>query len=270
MLTFNTILKESQIDPRTVLLVRHQDNKSRAKRTPYTLWLVERNEFELYQSLQSKDKFHIGKSIASFVVSPKGETLFAGLYHILGKGTAPLGMTCPVSGIDCQGHYLYELKQEDKLSEYTGLLSINWGKSERSWVQHAFKNEKPVRELRIKHNEEDFPGFTSFCLPLNQLKLVPDKWRAILEHNQGVYLLTCRNTGKQYVGSAKGSEGFWQRFCNYERTKHGGNVELKGFDMSNMWITVLQVVHTGTEQIEKIEQAWKEKLQSKKFGLNSN
>ncbi len=38
MLTFNTILKQENIDPATVQLVRYQDARAIPGRTPYDLW----------------------------------------------------------------------------------------------------------------------------------------------------------------------------------------------------------------------------------------
>jgi hypothetical protein len=270
MITFNGVLRESGINPEDVQLVRHKDERADVITTPYSLWLNDKKNFEFYQRLQGKDKFRVGKSIASFVVTPRGKTLFAGLYKILSRGQASPGTKCPVSRKDCASHFLYEIKAAEGLKEYVGILEIEWTGGPRNWVQYATTREKPVVELRKKQEEDEFPGFTYFCIPINEIKRVPKSWSDILLHSQGVYLLTCRRIGKQYVGSAKGAEGFWQRFCNYADTKHGGNVELKSFDTSDMWVSILQVVHIGVEQVERIEQKWKEKLQTNVFGLNRN
>lgn len=62
----------------------------------------------------------------------------------------------------------------------------------------------------------------------------------------------------------------WGRFCDYARTGHGGNVELKRLDLRNLQVTVLEVVNSDTQEIEQIEQAWKKKLLTQQFGLNKN
>jgi len=41
---------------------------------------------------------------------------------------------------------------------------------------------------------------------------------------RGVYLLVCKETGKQYVGSAQGEETLWGRFIAFATTGRGGNV----------------------------------------------
>ena len=70
-------------------------------------------------------------------------------------------------------------------------------------------------------------------------------------------MLVCKDSGKQYVGSAKGSESLWGRFTEYKRTGHGGNVELKRLGLKNLQATVLEVVISEMQEIEKIDAAWK-------------
>jgi hypothetical protein len=75
MLTFNSILSDEDIDPKKVRLVRHQDNRSSGNSTPYNLWLSDRVSLETYQRIQSRKVFEIGGLLASFLVTPNGETL---------------------------------------------------------------------------------------------------------------------------------------------------------------------------------------------------
>jgi hypothetical protein len=49
---FNSVLREKDIDPASVLLLRHQDQRAARERTPYDLWCKNRPAFERYQSLQ--------------------------------------------------------------------------------------------------------------------------------------------------------------------------------------------------------------------------
>jgi hypothetical protein len=66
------------------------------------------------------------------------------------------------------------------------------------------------------------------------------------------------------------SEGsLWGRFLEYARTGHGGNVELRRRGSKGYQVTVLEVVNSDTG-IERVEEAWKQKLISRKFGLNKN
>jgi len=55
-------------------------------------------------------------------------------------------------------------------------------------------------------------------------------WKVALSSVYGVYLLTDKNTGKHYVGSAygsQGSQGIWGRWSDYIYGCHGNNKELK-------------------------------------------
>jgi hypothetical protein len=270
MLTFNTILKHENIDPKTVQLVRHQDNRAVVGRTPYELWRAGDGRLETYQRIQKNDRFEVGNLLASFVVTPSGDTLFIGLFRVNGIGIAPPGTIDPVVEEDRAGLHLYEIQREDRLSEYVGHLVIDWGKGYIQWAQGAEANDKHILEIRKEIKEEAFPGFTRFCCDIDQITAIPLSWQEVLKHVRGVYLLVCKETGKQYVGSAKGEESLWGRFCEYARTGHGGNVELKKLGLKKFQATVLEVVNSDTQEIEQIEAAWKRKLMTREFGLNKN
>jgi hypothetical protein len=94
-------------------------------------------------------------------------------------------------------------------------------------------------------------------------------WQAVLKSVKGVYLLVCKETGRQYVGSAKGDESLWGRFLDYAKNGHGGNIELQRRGCKPHRITVLEVVNSDF-QIERIEESWKKKLMSREFRLNEN
>jgi hypothetical protein len=82
MLKFNTVLKEEGFDPEKVILIRHQDKRSRI--SLYQAWKSRRQDFETYQQGQKwENRFPEGSSLAAFVVGPEGETLFVGVYDVL-------------------------------------------------------------------------------------------------------------------------------------------------------------------------------------------
>lgn len=269
MLTFNAILRHEGIDPANVRLVRHQDNRAIVNCTPYNLWRAGDGRLELYQRIQKREVFEVGSTLAAFVATPADETLFIGVYHVDGIGVAPSGTIDPVVQAERGGLHLYEIRREDSLSDYAGHLIIDWGKGFRSWVQRADRRDKPVLEIRKEVREQPFPGFAQFCWDIDQIAAVPLSWQEVLKSVKGVYLLVCKETGKQYVGSAKGEESLWGRFVDYARTGHGGNVELRQRGSRRYQVTVLEVVNSDTG-IERVEEAWKEKLMSRKFGLNKN
>ena len=100
----------------------------------------------------------------------------------------------------------------------------------------------------------------------------PKSWIEVLKNATGVYLLTCPRTKEQYVGSAYGSEGFWQRWMDYAMTGHGGNVALKSREASDYQVSILELAGSNLliEDIVAMETRWKRKLQSGEMGLNRN
>ncbi|WP_084624802.1 DUF6508 domain-containing protein [Mesorhizobium sp. LSJC265A00] len=267
MITFNAVLRTEGIDPAKVLLVRHQDTRSTRNRSPYMLWRTDLESLELYQRIQSKDRFPLGSTLASFLATPSGETLFFGLYTVNARGVAPPGMIDPVSGRDVAGMHLYTIEPDRRLSEYRGLLVVDWGLGFRTWIQKAQRQDKPIAELRRVASEPSFPGFTDFSHDLDAIEMIPESWKDVLRSVKGVYVLVCKETGKLYVGSAKGEESLWGRFANYAATGHGGNVELKRRGKKTYQVSILEVTNTGFG-IERLEESWKRKLMSRNFGLN--
>ena len=90
-------------------------------------------------------------------------------------------------------------------------------------------------------------------------------------------MITDTLTGKQYVGSAYGGVGVWQRWSIYANTGHGGNKQLRallnenGDDYKlNFQFSLLEVcdINSGAEFIISRECHWKDILLTRKFGLN--
>lgn len=149
---------------------------------------------------------------------------------------------------------------------------MDWGAGYRAWVQRPDRRDKPVIEIRRTASEPPFPGFTSFSWPIRALSSVPPSWRCALSAVGGVYLLVCRSTGKQYVGSASGAGGFWTRWENYFRTGHGGNEGMKLAPSTDYQVSILEFASSSLdrEAIIRMEERWKDKLLSRSFGLNEN
>jgi GIY-YIG catalytic domain len=272
MMRFNSLLQSAGIDPATVKLVRHQNTESRT-RTPHTLWLNDKAGFDLYNASQVRPIYDRAKVIAAFVATPLNETLFVGLYDLRGrKRIAENSITCPLSGNTGACECYYDLTRNAALASLAGRLVIEWGPGYRSWVQRAANKDKPILELRRERNAEPFPGFMEFRRKLSELPQMPVSWRETLSHVSGIYLLTCPTSGKQYVGSACGEGGLWQRWENYVATGHGGNKRLLEIPRSDYQVSILEVVSSSADEssILHTESRWKEKLQSKSFGLNAN
>lgn len=273
-ITFNTVLREAGLPLADVRLLRHKENRSARGRTPYELWRDNRQQFDLYQSTQNvKNRTKLkARYWASFLGTPSDETLFIGVYGVKNRELLEQDTPRPhMDGVDRAGRCdVYELTLEKALGDLIGKLFIDWGPGARSWIQRPDRRNKPITELRTDFKEPDFPGFLNFMKALSELTKLPKSWIVVLQSSGGIYLLTCPKTKEQYVGSATGEEGFWGRWQDYVQTGHGGNLALKSRDPSDYQVSILEVAGTAStrDDIIRMEERWKSKLQSKEMGLN--
>jgi len=137
--------------------------------------------------------------------------------------------------------------------------------------------------LRKTFTVKEFPGYENVLVDFDLLKFIIDRgepvWKTALSSVKGVYIVTDKNTGKIYVGSAYGKNSFWSRWSLYIKNGHGGNKELeaiireKGLEYaSNFQFAILEVRSkiTDDEIIIKRETHWKNVLKSREFGYNEN
>src|SRR3989304_4291017 len=177
-LGFNLLLEDAGIAPAQVLLLRHQDGRSKPGRTPFCLWRDDRAAFEDYQSRQratSAPRF--GRAYwASFIAEPDGSTVFAGLYQRTGQPRkADTDWVAPHSGevILAGKDIIYPLERTHHLTALEGLLYIDWGDAARVWTQRADRHDKQVTALRRAIREPDFPGYAGFMSQLSELERLP-------------------------------------------------------------------------------------------------
>ena len=226
-----------------------------------------------YQAIQHRRVFEPGQSVASFVVTPQPEnaTLLVGLYSVDDVGTAPDGSADPVFGNDVSGTFQCVLIGDERLSSYVGKLRIAWGAGTRSWRQLGVDQDKPVTEIRSE-TEPAFPGCAAFECDIEEVERLPGSWVDTLRNVKGVYLLVDRESEKQYVGSSLGQDSLWGRWCDYPRSGHGGDRELHKLGRRPCRVTILQAVPmiSPDDDVLATESVWKEKLMTRKFGVNAN
>ncbi len=226
--------------------------------------------------LQKRNCFAKRALLASFVVTPRKETLFAGLYRKNGFGPLPSDLqVCPVRGtpVSNDEHIFYDLAPDNRLDNLTGRVVIEWGKAYLSWIQRADEVEgKPVIEIRTEQNrDEPFPGYRKFRWDLSDIGSIWPTWQDNLRQCKGIYLLTCKHCGQQYVGKADGDDGFWGRFLCYSLTGDGGNEGMKQHQTPGYFVTILEALATPSPgELDILESLWKEKLGSREWGLNKN
>ena len=119
---------------------------------------------------------------------------------------------------------------------------------------------------------QPFPGFDEFTIVVSEATKLPATWREVLRAVRGVYLLVDTEDGRQYVGSASGRDGFFERLDAYARDGHGGNVELRRRKDRDYQFTVLETTGSRDPEGEILarEAFWKRALGSRAHGLNLN
>ena len=273
MLTFNDLLSLEGVDPAKVRLVRHQDMRL-GPGGLYRAWLNNRAGFEMYQGVQSRDCFDVGDLLASFVVTESRKTVFVGLYLVASVGNCPAGSTDALVDEDISGFFQYDLQLLEDMADYRDKVVIDWGAGTRTWLQRAARQAKPVIEIAEQY-EPRFPGFREFVLLVDDVPTLPSGWQHVLRSVKGVYLLVDVDSGQQYVGSAKGADSLLGRWMAYTDGGHGGDAGLRAAARDGRrryQVSVLEVVDENIPDntIEQIESHWKNKLLSRRFGLNRN
>lgn len=190
--------------------------------------------------------------------------------------------------LDVTGDVGYVAQEIEKYKKYFGRVLIKYHNTKRTMGRsfESIKDNLEVLEiLNDQYTGDDFPGYENVRLSYGQLKTIVERklpgWIAALRNQKAVYLITDKETGKLYVGSAT-SKGdmLLERWTNYVHNGHGGNVELKaliateGFDYvkNNFQYSILENFNARMDDsyILKREAWWKETLCSKSRGYNGN
>jgi hypothetical protein len=229
--------------------------------------------FDDWQSWQGRRNFERGLVVSLIQLPQTDRWLFVGVHDVLGS-------------VESEGGYQYALVRRRGLDELDGRLKVSFRRTGRQsyLLGENWEDALDVAEIlpdRLRVSE--FRGYSWAMLTKQKLDIVVeqsvDSWRAALSAVSGVYVIADRQTGKLYVGSATAGEGIWSRWCAYSRTGHGGNLELvallerEGREYAEHFqFGVLETADSraSTEDILARESYWKELLQSRAHGYNSN
>jgi hypothetical protein len=286
-LFFTELMELKGLDTsKKIKLVRHKDKTFDL----YKLYL--NDQLDLYQSSQSSPVFSECDQIISFIGLEGGRSKFIGVYDVIAceKNLCHswpdhyLYKESEVFEYGQHGEYLYELKKDERFDFLSGRVVIDWGGSALAWHQWMDKQEKEIIEVLPAGYVSEFPGYLDFVLSFKELvKIIenPDansKWHQMLSAVAGVYLIVDSKTGKQYVGSAYGKDGILGRWKSYAASGHGGNVQLLNLldqhtsYASHFTFSLLRTLPKSLtpKEVIDIENLYKTKLGSRKFGYNSN
>lgn len=231
-----------------------------------------RGEFKKWQEWQNKKNFERPK-ILSLIYYKPNEWIYAGIYK---------SNSC----ISVDNHFEYNTELLDIRKDLIGRLVINFEKTFRaSYVQlEKYYDTFFISEIfKEKLSIFPFPGYDKVKIDYNYLKTIikneEPSWKTALQYIKGVYLITDKSNGKLYVGSAYGEDAFWTRWCQYIKSGHGGNVDLRKVILEkgskhaeNFIFSILEIrsYKTDDKEIKDREDYWKKILLTREFGYNKN
>jgi len=230
------------------------------------------DNFKEWQEVQTKKNFE-RDYIVSLISYDTNEWLFAGIYKSIDSELV-------------NDRYEYETELLDIHSDLIGRLIIRYEKKFRQsypYLENIIDDLDVSQILKEKYSIIDFPGYENTIIDFNYLQTIIKKndssWHTALQNVKGVYLITDKSNGKQYVGSAYGEYSFWTRWAQYADTGHGGNIDLKSIIKENgknyaqnFQFSIIEIRSKITDDNEIIEreQHWKNVLMTREFGYNKN
>lgn len=282
-LLLSDVLRNNDIDPKEVVLIRHVLNREHFNKC-FTKGFIKE-----YTQIQGTNKTLLknSKYWMVFISSIGTKAKFFCTYKLKGyshisEHKMPEGFPCP--DMYKEDSNLYQLEECDLFSDLKDRMIIEWGTSTQSWYQSATNNKQIVSI----HSQEKIPfrGYEESIFTFEDLQniiddmgegLYEEHWRT-LSSVKGVYLIVDTTDGKQYIGSAYGDKGILGRWMSYVKTHHGGNKELiRLLDEAperykKFRFTILKIFSEGASDKEVIdaETLYKAKLGTNEFGLNDN
>lgn len=218
----------------------------------------------------NKERF-VKNKIVSFAQVSGSKFLFGGVFTITSREHESYEVELDLVHSDLIGRLVIDYKGDntrgtvftpDYIFSHTSVSSIS---------QHKYQGERFISYDKINHSFESMD-----IVIRNEL----NDWKVALSNVYGVYLLSDTNTGKQYVGSAYGTQGIWGRWSDYIYGYHGNNKELKElyaikskeYFEKYFKFTILEVLSTSLvpEEVIQRESLWKRKLLSIQFGYNAS
>lgn len=183
----------------------------------------------------------------------------------------------------------YDLEVVEEYKTLIGRLEINFERYQ-GMRGRAFYLESYIENMTVSQITEepytgvDFPGYDNICIDYFDLAQIvhsqKQDWKIALENMKGVYIISDKSNGKQYVGSAYGQNGIWSRWSEYIFSGHGNNDKLmeliskNGTDYAakNFQFALLELfpMKKDDDSIIERESYWKQILLSHTHGYNKN
>ena len=190
--------------------------------------------------------------------------------------------------LNISGGVSFEGEEIEKYTPLFGRVIVQYHKTTMAQGRYfsELQDEMIVNQiLPNKYDGDDFPGYDKVRLSYRQLEAIITRekkdWISALSNQKAVYLITDKHNGKLYVGSATSNSGMLlQRWSDYVHNGHGGNKDLialiqrEGFEYvkEHFQYSILENYNSKVDDhvILARESWWKETLQSRAWGYNSN
>jgi len=294
-MNLNDLLREKDIDPQLVLVLRHRPNEPELNKVLPWLAAEEPDVFNAYQQTQGERVERAIQAmtgigyIASFIGREPGKALFVGLYSIV--ESRPLsreefwqvpeyvklktfGMRGFADERASASVLWFDLVLTDFYPHWKGKLIIGWPPPERSWWRRAHRNEFPViAVLEDSALAAALPEWDEIDFTWEALQILPTRLKFKLSEWRGIYYVFDTLGQKGYVGSAYGENNLLGRWLNYASRGDAGNKLLRQRDPRNFRFTILQRVSPDmdADDVVRLESSWKRRLHTRHpHGLNDN
>lgn len=286
---FSDLLRKHGIDLRRVLIMRHQPTEPRLRKALRQLALNDEATLIDYQSshrINTERALRKARHIATFLADGPGQAIFIGLYRITGSTLVSQSrwLENPTlrklvdlgSDIKPDRDQIEWFFQEpvDFYRQWKGKLVIDWPAPERSWYRWADRKSFAIRAILEEQNlVERLRNWDELAFDWHELQSLHRRHRDAMDGWRAIYLIKDESDGKQYVGSAAGSDNLLGRWLNYARTGHGDNALLRKRNPNSFRFTILERL-PETADLEYVlarEGNWKQRLNTRApFGLNLN
>jgi|SRR5680860_241689 len=286
---FNDLLIKQDIDPATVLVLRHTPRDREFRRKLPWLAADHPDLFNVYQQTQSRHvegQMRGAEHVASFIGLSGGRAVFVGLYRcgLVHPLTYEQYWETPehqqlreLGERGFQGNrdtiLSFDLEREPFYEEWKGRLVVHWPPPPINWSRWAQANKFPIFAIHESSILNDgMPSWDELVLTIADLVVLPTQWETAIGQWRGIYFILDETDGTGYIGSAYGVDNIYGRWMSYAQQGHGGNVELQGRDPTRFRFSILQLVSPDESEAEvlKLEAAWKRRLHTREFGLNRN
>ena len=219
----------------------------------------------------NKRERFVKEFIVSFAQISGCRFLFGGVFRIKNRGKEGYDVEYTDQHKDLIGRFILDFKGD------------NW-RTTCFTPSYIFSNAQIQGIYESRYRGEQFKSFDEINHDFGALEVIVKNelldWKAALSSVFGVYLITDKNTGKHYVGSAYGEEGIWGRWKSYIYSYHGNNIDLvelfkekdDSYFKENFKFAILEIIPSTKSPAEVTykESLWKEKLFTRKFGFNKN